>query len=56
MFDIGRARRDLGYEPQFTLEAAVRDWTGWMQRLGLEPRPHQAEAGPAPASAAAAGT
>jgi UDP-glucose 4-epimerase len=55
VFDIGRARRDLGYEPQFTLAAAVRDWAGWMQRLGLEPRPHQTEAGPAPASAATAG-
>ena len=33
--DISRARRELGYEPQYPPEAAVRDWLEWTERLEL---------------------
>ncbi len=33
--DIGRARRELGYEPQYPPEAAIRDWLEWTERLEL---------------------
>jgi UDP-glucose 4-epimerase len=39
IFDISRARKELGYSPQFDLAAAVKDWTTWMGRLELEPSP-----------------
>jgi len=35
VFDITRARRDLGYAPQFTLSSGVRHYVETMQRLGL---------------------
>lgn len=38
VFDITRAREDLGYQPRFDLEAGVRDYVETMRRLGLEPR------------------
>ncbi|MCY4450148.1 MAG: NAD(P)-dependent oxidoreductase [Chloroflexi bacterium] len=33
--DINRARRELGYEPQYPPEAAIRDWLEWTERLEL---------------------
>ena len=33
--DITRARRELGYEPQYPPEAAIRDWLEWTERLEL---------------------
>ncbi len=38
VFDITRAREDLGYAPQFDLEAGVRNYVETMQRLGLSPQ------------------
>ena len=37
VYDISRARRDLSFEPQFDLEAGVRDYVATMQRLGIPP-------------------
>jgi UDP-glucose 4-epimerase len=37
IFDIERARTDLGYEPRFDFEAGTRDYIATMERLGLEP-------------------
>jgi UDP-glucose 4-epimerase len=37
VFDLTRARTDLGYEPRFDIEAGVRDYIATMERLGLEP-------------------
>ncbi len=45
VFDISRARAELGYEPQFTLPAAVRDWVEWMDRLGFAPQEHPPQIG-----------
>jgi dTDP-L-rhamnose 4-epimerase len=28
--DIGRARRELGYEPRVTIEQGLKDYTGWL--------------------------
>ena len=47
VFDISRARAELGYEPLFTLPAAVSDWVDWMGRLGLAPKAHPAQFGAA---------
>ena len=33
--DITRARRELGYEPEYPPEAAIRDWLEWTERLEL---------------------
>ena len=33
--DITRARRELGYEPQYPPEVAIRDWLEWTERLEL---------------------
>jgi UDP-glucose 4-epimerase len=33
--NISRARTELGYEPQYDPEAAVRDWIEWTERLKL---------------------
>jgi nucleoside-diphosphate-sugar epimerase len=30
--DLARAKRHLGYEPQFPLQAAVKDLAEWMRR------------------------
>ncbi|MDQ1617957.1 MAG: hypothetical protein QOE19_526, partial [Actinomycetota bacterium] len=38
VFDIERARKDFGYEPQFTLADGVRHYVETMQRLGLQPQ------------------
>jgi nucleoside-diphosphate-sugar epimerase len=32
--DISRARRELGYEPRFDIEAGLRDFIKEMQRPG----------------------
>ncbi len=37
LMDITRARRELGYEPQYPPEAAIRDWVEWTERLELRP-------------------
>jgi UDP-glucose 4-epimerase len=37
VYDIGRARRQLGFVPRFDLEAGVRDYVDTMRRLGLAP-------------------
>jgi UDP-glucose 4-epimerase len=37
IFNIDRARSDLGYEPRFDFEAGTRDYIATMERLGLEP-------------------
>jgi len=40
LYDISRARRELGYEPEYAdLEAGVRDYVETMKVLGLEPQP-----------------
>jgi UDP-glucose 4-epimerase len=39
VFDITRAREDLGYEPKFDVESGVRAYVETMQRLGLQPQP-----------------
>ncbi len=39
VMDITRAKNELGYEPQFTLEEAVKDWVTWMDRLGIKAAP-----------------
>ena len=33
--DITRARRELGYEPQYPPEVAIRDWLEWTERQEL---------------------
>lgn len=37
LFDISRARREIGYEPEYPLERAIDDYIEMMQRLHLEP-------------------
>ena len=37
IFDLTRARTDLGYEPRFDIEAGVRDYIATMERLGIAP-------------------
>jgi len=37
VYDISRARRELGFEPRFDLEAGVRDYVTTMERLRLAP-------------------
>jgi len=37
VYDISRARKELGFEPRFDLEAGVRDYVATMHRLGLAP-------------------
>jgi UDP-glucose 4-epimerase len=37
VYDISRARKELGFEPRFDLEAGVRDYVATMRRLGLVP-------------------
>ncbi len=38
LFDISRARKELGYEPQYAdLEAGIRDYLETMETMGLEP-------------------
>ncbi len=40
LFDISRARRELGYEPRFAdLEAGIRDYLETMKAFGLQPIP-----------------
>lgn len=40
LFDISRARRELGYEPQYAdLEAGIRDYLETMTAFGLQPIP-----------------
>jgi UDP-glucose 4-epimerase len=37
VFNIDRARRELGYQPQYDLEAGIRDYVDTMRRLGMKP-------------------
>jgi UDP-glucose 4-epimerase len=37
VYDIGRARQQLGFTPRFDMEAGVRDYVETMRRLGLAP-------------------
>ncbi len=37
VYDITRARQELGYAPQYTLEAGVRDYVEVMHRMKIEP-------------------
>lgn len=37
VLDISRAREELGYAPQFTLEEGVRDYVETMKRLNIQP-------------------
>jgi len=37
IFDISRARDELGYRPKFTLEDGVSDYVEMMKRLNIEP-------------------
>ena len=37
VFNIDRARRELGYSPQYDLEASVRDYIEMMKRLDISP-------------------
>ncbi len=37
VYDIGRARKELGFQPRFDLEAGVRDYVATMRRLGIPP-------------------
>lgn len=39
LFDITRARRDLGYEPQYPPERAVQDWRQWAERFAAARKP-----------------
>ena len=34
VYDIGRARADLGFSPQFTLKEAIEDYLGILEKLG----------------------
>ncbi|MEU5930592.1 NAD-dependent epimerase/dehydratase family protein [Streptomyces antimycoticus] len=38
VMDITRARRDLGYEPEFDLASGVADYAESLARLGIEPQ------------------
>ena len=37
VFNIDRARKELGYAPRYDMEAGVRDYIEWMERLGIQP-------------------
>ena len=37
VFNIDRARRELGYHPQYDLEASIRDYIETMRRLDIKP-------------------
>ena len=37
VYDITRARTELGFEPRFDLETGIRDYVKTMERLGLPP-------------------
>jgi nucleoside-diphosphate-sugar epimerase len=37
VYDITRAKEELGYTPQYTLEAGVRDYVEVMHRMKIEP-------------------
>jgi nucleoside-diphosphate-sugar epimerase len=37
VFDIDRAQRELGFRPQYDLEAGVRDYIETMRRLDISP-------------------
>lgn len=38
LFDITRARRELGYEPKWNLESGVRDYIETMHKFGIQPQ------------------
>ncbi len=42
--DISRIRRELGYEPQVSLEQGVEDLLGWISTQRAEDRVEQARA------------
>lgn len=37
VFDIGKARKELGYFPRYTLETGVEHYVGTLRRLGIPP-------------------
>jgi UDP-glucose 4-epimerase len=37
VMDIERAKKELGYRPQYDLEAGARDYIESMKRLGIKP-------------------
>jgi UDP-glucose 4-epimerase len=37
VFDISRARKELGYEPEYDFEKGVKDYVETMQRLKIQP-------------------
>jgi len=37
VFNIDRARKELGYAPRYDLEAGVKDYIEWMNRLDIKP-------------------
>ena len=37
VFNIERARKELGYSPQYDLEEGVKDYIEWMKRLDIQP-------------------
>ena len=37
VYDITRARTELGFQPWFDLEAGIRDYITTMERLGIPP-------------------
>ena len=38
LFDITRARRELGYEPEWDLERGLRDYVETMHKFGIQPQ------------------
>lgn len=37
VFDISRAKEELGYEPRYSLEEMVKDYIETMEKMGIEP-------------------
>ena len=45
--DLGRAKRQLGFEPEFRLQDAVKDLAEWMRRSSVKSNAQRIEAEPA---------
>uniref|UniRef100_UPI0013004277 NAD-dependent epimerase/dehydratase family protein n=1 Tax=Nocardia aurea TaxID=2144174 RepID=UPI0013004277 len=43
VMDISRAEQDLGYAPEYDLEAGVADYVDSLDKLGLKPQAHSTE-------------
>ncbi|MBI3077631.1 MAG: NAD(P)-dependent oxidoreductase [Deltaproteobacteria bacterium] len=54
-YDCARARKELGYRPQYSLDAGVRDYVETMARLGLQPLAELSAGGGAAGPALGAG-